>query len=94
LANREAGMTVSDRHRAYWNRARRLTITLLLIWFCVTFGVTFFARDLMFTLLGWPFSFYMAAQGCLVIYLLLTLVYATWLHRLDIEYGVAEVEDE
>ena len=87
-------MTVSDRHRAYWKRTRALTIQLLLIWFCVTFGVTFFARDLMFTLLGWLFSFYMAAQGCLVIYLLLILLYARRLHRLDVEYGMQEVEDE
>jgi putative solute:sodium symporter small subunit len=87
-------MTVSERHRVYWKRTRRLTITLLLIWFGVTFGVTFFARDLMFTVLGWPFSFYMAAQGLLVIYLLLILLYARRLHRLDVEYGIEEVEDE
>jgi putative solute:sodium symporter small subunit len=87
-------MAVSDRHRMYWKRNRALTLVLLLIWFGVTFGVIFFARELTFTVMGWPFSFYMAAQGCLVVYLLLTLVYATWLHRLDIEYGVAEVEDE
>jgi len=78
----------------YWKRNCALTLALLLVWFGVTFGVIFFARELTFTVMGWPFSFYMAAQGCLVIYLLLTLVYATWLHRLDIEYGVAEVEDE
>ena len=87
-------MTVSDRHRVYWNRTRGLTLTLLLIWFSVTFGVTFFARALTFTVLGWPFSFYMAAQGCLVIYLLLILFYARRLHRLDIEYGMEELEDE
>jgi putative solute:sodium symporter small subunit len=36
----------------------------------------------------------MAAQGCLVIYLLLILLYARRLHRLDVEYGMQEVEDE
>jgi len=87
-------MTLSDRHRAYWSRSRGLTICLLVVWFSVTFGVTFFARELTFTVLGWPFSFYMAAQGCLVIYLLLILVYATRLHRLDVEYGMQEDEEE
>jgi putative solute:sodium symporter small subunit len=44
--------------------------------------------------MGWPFSFYMAAQGCLVIYLALTLLYARRLRRLDLEYGMQEAEDE
>ena len=87
-------MALIDRHRAYWNRTRRLTIALLLVWFGVTFGIAFFARELTFTVLGWPFSFYMAAQGCLVIYLLLTLLYAKRLRRLDVKYGFDEIEDE
>ena len=87
-------MQLSDRHRIYWNRNRGLTIALLLVWFSVTFGVIFFARSLTFTILGWPFSFYMAAQGCLLIYLMLILLYANRLHRLDVEYGVDETEDE
>jgi putative solute:sodium symporter small subunit len=87
-------MHLSDRHRIYWNRNRGLTIALLLVWFGVTFVVTFFARSMTFTVFGWPFSFYMAAQGCLLIYLLLILLYARRLRRLDIEYGVDETEDE
>jgi putative solute:sodium symporter small subunit len=87
-------MQLSDRHRIYWSRNRGLTIALLLVWFGVTFIVTFFARSLTFRVFGWPFSFYMAAQGCLVVYLLLILLYARRLRRLDIEYGVDEAEDE
>jgi putative solute:sodium symporter small subunit len=87
-------MELSDRQRIYWNRNRGLTIALLLVWFSVTFCIPFFARSMTFTVMGWPFSFYMAAQGCLVIYLLLILVYANRLRRLDEEYGVAELEDE
>jgi putative solute:sodium symporter small subunit len=86
-------MASNSRHRIYWSRTRGLTVALLLVWFGVTFGVVFFARDLTFTVLGWPFSFYMAGQGCLVIYLMLTWVYATRLRRMDIEYGVEEAED-
>ncbi len=86
-------MELSDRHRIYWNRNRGLTLVLLVVWFAVTFGFTYFARSLTFTVLGWPFSFYMAAQGSLVIYLLLILLYANRLRRLDIEYGVEEQED-
>jgi putative solute:sodium symporter small subunit len=87
-------MELSERHRIYWNRNRGLTIALLLAWFGVTFSVPFFARSMTFTVLGWPFSFYMAAQGCLVIYLLLIFLYAWRLRKLDQEYGVDEPEDE
>jgi putative solute:sodium symporter small subunit len=87
-------MAPNDRRRVYWDRIRTLTSVLLAVWFGMTFGITFFARDLTFTVMGWPFSYYMSAQGCLVVYLLLTLLYATRLRQLDVEYGVEEVEDE
>jgi len=87
-------MAPDDRYRGYWGRARLLTVALLLVWFGATFGIVFFARSLTFRVMGWPFSFYMAAQGCLVIYLLLTLLYARQARRLDIEYGLQEAEDE
>ena len=56
----------------YWYRVRALTLALLLLWFVVTFGVIFFARELAgLTLFGWPVPFYMAAQGTTLIYLLI-----------------------
>jgi putative solute:sodium symporter small subunit len=87
-------MAPDERARTYWRRTRRLTGALLLVWFGTTFGIAFFASELTFRVMGWPFSFYMAAQGCLVIYLLLTLAYAWRQRRLDIEYGVPEAEDD
>jgi putative solute:sodium symporter small subunit len=33
------------------------------VWFVVTFVVAYFARDLNFNFFGWPFSFWVAAQG-------------------------------
>lgn len=87
-------MAPDERARTYWRRTRLLTGALLLAWFGTTFGIAFFARELTFRVMGWPFSFYMAAQGCLVIYLLVTLLYAWWQRRLDIEHGVSEAEDD
>jgi putative solute:sodium symporter small subunit len=72
------------RARTHWQRVRRLTAILLLAWFVVTFGVVFFARELSaFTLFGWPLSFYMAAQGTILIYLAIVAIYAWRMHRLD-----------
>lgn len=58
-----------------------LTAVLLAVWFLVTFGVGFFARDLDFTVFGWPFSFWMGAQGALVVYVLITALYAGYMNR-------------
>ncbi len=69
---------------AYWRRVRRLTIALLASWFLLTFGVIFFARELSgFTLFGWPFPFYMAAQGLTLLYLIIVAVYMMRMRRLD-----------
>ncbi len=68
----------------YWQRVRVLTLALLLLWFAVTFGVIFFARELAgLTLLGWPVPFYMAAQGTTLIYLLIIGIYALAMKKLD-----------
>ena len=75
---------------AYWRKNLRITAALLAIWFVVTFVVTFFARELRFSFFGWPFSFWMAAQGALLVYLALIGFYAWFMNRLDLASGVAE----
>jgi putative solute:sodium symporter small subunit len=78
----------------YWVQTRRLTAVLLLAWFVVTFVGTYFARELRYSFLGWPFSFYMAAQGSLIVYLLIVYVYARAQRRRDLAFGVAEADGE
>jgi putative solute:sodium symporter small subunit len=85
-------MKVSENHQAYWRKNLRITAILLGIWFVVTFVMAFFARDLNFNFFGWPFSFYMAAQGSLVIYVAIIWFYAHYMNNLDIEHGVQEEE--
>lgn len=83
----------TPRERAYWRRNLALTATLLAIWFVVTFVVAFFARDLAFRFFGWPFSFWMAAQGALIVYVVIVWVYARCMRRLDVRYGVDEADE-
>jgi putative solute:sodium symporter small subunit len=86
---------VGDRSaQRYWVQTRRLTAALLLAWFVVTFALVFFARELRFTFLGWPFSFYMAAQGALLVYLLIVYLYARWQRARDLAFGVGEADTE
>jgi putative solute:sodium symporter small subunit len=85
---------LTEKHRTYWQANLRITSILLLIWFVVTFVVSYFARDLNFTFFGWPFSFWMGAQGSLVVYCLIIWFYANYMNKLDVLHGVSEDEDE
>ena len=75
----------------YWRRTRRLTFTLLFCWMLLTFGVTWFSREVsQMTFLGFPLGFYMAAQGSLVIFLLIIWWYNRRMRKIDAEFGVDE----
>jgi putative solute:sodium symporter small subunit len=67
----------------HWRRSRRLIAALLIVWAAVTFGVAAFARELAFEFFGWPFSFWVAAQGALGVYVLIVAVYNARMDRLD-----------
>ena len=85
-------MQLTEKHRTYWKKNLNVTAILLAIWFVVTFVVSYFARDLSFNFFGWPFSFWMGAQGSLIIYCLIIWYYARHMNNLDKEYGVSEGE--
>jgi len=86
-------MSIPDSHGApeaeraararHWRRTVRLTAALLLAWFVVGFVVTWFARDLDFPFFGWPFSFWVAAQGGIVVFVVLIAIYARRMARND-----------
>ena len=86
-------MQLTSKHHEYWRKTLTVTGVLLAIWFVVTFVVAYFARDLQFNFFGWPFSFWVAAQGALIVYVLIIWYYARHMNRLDIEYGVDEPEE-
>jgi putative solute:sodium symporter small subunit len=68
---------------SYWSRNLTLIAALLAVWFGVTFGVAFFARELSFEFFGWPFSFWVASQGAIGVYLLIVVIYTRRMDRLD-----------
>lgn len=87
-------MQLTDKHREYWRRNLRLTAVLLAIWFVVTFVVIWFAKELNeIVIAGFPFAFYMGAQGALIVYVLIIWYYARRMNQLDQEYGVHEAEE-
>lgn len=86
-------MELTAKHQEYWSKNLRLTGILLVIWFVVTFVVGYMARDLSFNFLGWPFAFWVAAQGALIVYMVIIWYYAKAMNTLDQQYGVDEGDD-
>ena len=88
-------MQLTQNHIDYWHKNLRITAILLAIWFVATFVVIWFAIPLAeIKFFGWPFSFYMAAQGSLIIYVVIIGFYAVIMRKYDEEHGVHEGEDE
>jgi putative solute:sodium symporter small subunit len=70
----------------HWRRTRVLTFALLGLWLCVVLGTGLFARDLQkLRFFGWPLSYYMGAQGALLVFLLIIGLYAWLMRRYDRE---------
>jgi putative solute:sodium symporter small subunit len=87
-------MQVAAKLQEYWSRNLKITAVLMAIWFVVTFVIGYAARDLSFNFFGWPFAFWVGAQGALIVYVLIIWYYAHYMNNLDNEYGVQEEEEE
>ena len=53
----------------------RLKALLLTVWVVFSFGTSYFARDLQALVPGWPAAYWMAAQGAVLMFLLIVVVY-------------------
>ena len=73
-------------------RHRQLIAVLFLAWAMASFGSGFFARHLSFDLGGWPFHFWMAAQGSILVFLAIVVIYAWLMNRWESELQDAEAK--
>ena len=82
-----------EKAEAHWSRSKSLMITTLVIWAIFSFGVHFFVNTLNeIVIIGFPLGFYMAAQGSLIVFVVLIFWFASRQNRIDEEFGVAEDE--
>ena len=78
---------------AYWAENKRLTAITLLIWAVVSFGAAFFVESLnAVVIFGFPLGYYMAAQGSLIVFVLLIANYARAMNAIDHKYNLHEEE--
>lgn len=88
------GMLHDQAHSpALRQRKRRLTFALLSAWLSVSFGPTFFARSLSIEVAGWPVHFWIAAQGSILVFITIVVVYAWLMNRWEAQEGAHRIDE-
>ena len=86
-----------DEHqrRAYWQKNLRLMVSLLAVWFIVSylFGILLVEQLNKVVINNFPLGFWFAQQGSIVTFVILIGIYAWRMDRIDDEFGVAERDD-
>jgi putative solute:sodium symporter small subunit len=84
-----------DARHLLWRRTRRLTALLLAMWLLATLVSPWFARSLNARhIAGLPLGYWLAAQGLLVFFLLIIVVYVIWMDRLEARFRSASPASE
>jgi len=79
-------MSEAARH-LFWKTTLRLTAGLLVAWLLVNLLVPWFARDLHdLHGFGFPVGYWLAAEGALLMYLLIIVCYVGLMDRLEARY--------
>lgn len=82
--------------QAYWRENIRTVLTLLAVWFTVSYGMGILFADALddFQFMGFRLGFWMAQQGSIFCFVILIFVYVYKMNRLDRKYGVDEDKDD
>jgi putative solute:sodium symporter small subunit len=75
---------------AYWRAAKRLTISLLCVWFAVSYGAGILFREALDTVSigGAPLGFWFAQNGSIYVFLLLIIIYCFQMTKLENKYDI------
>ena len=82
-----------DNTDAHWRRTTRLMLMHLAIWFFFGYVIHMFVKPLntiVIPVLGFPLGFYMAAQGSLIVFVVMLFMFARQQDQIDRDHGVAE----
>ena len=76
----------------YWKKSLSLVAKLLSVWFIVSFGCGILFKEQLdqFSIGGAPLGFWMAQQGSIICFVILLILYAYLMNKLDKEHGYEE----
>ena len=85
----------STKVKIYWKKNIRTVMSLLAVWFFVSFGMGILLVDFLdsFRFFGFKFGFWMAQQGSIFCFVILIFVYVYRMNKLDHQYDMDEDED-
>jgi putative solute:sodium symporter small subunit len=84
---------LKEREEAHWTKTSRLMFTHLGVWFFFGFIIHMFVvplNKITIPILGFPLGFYMAAQGSLIVFVVMLFLFAKQQDKIDREFGFAE----
>src|SRR5215212_1112729 len=93
MAEARATADSKANEEAHWDKTTRLMLTHLGVWFFFGYIVHMFVKPLnniIIPILGFPLGFYMAAQGSLIVFVVMLFMFAKQQNRIDREHGYAE----
>jgi putative solute:sodium symporter small subunit len=83
----------TERNQAHWDATTKLMFTHLGIWVFFGYIVHMFViplNKITIPILGFPLGFYMAAQGSLIVFVVMLFVFARQQDKIDRDHGFAE----
>lgn len=74
----------------YWAATKRLTISLLVVWFIVSYGAGILFREALdnLSLGGAPLGFWFAQNGAIYVFLALIVVYCRKMTQYEKKFGI------
>ena len=79
--------------QAHWRKTTNLMFMHLGVWVFFGYIIHMFVKQLntiTIPILGFPLGFYMAAQGSLIVFVVMLFMFARQQNRIDREHGYAE----
>mgnify|MGYP001196501649 FL=1 len=85
-----------ENRKQYWSSNLKLVLSLLLIWFTVSFGCGILFADYLdqYTFFGFKLGFWFAQQGSIYIFVILIFIYIHRMKKLDEKFKNLNTEDD
>ncbi len=85
-------MSHQEKMKAYWKRNIKILLSLLAVWFTVSFGFGIILAEPLnqIQMGGYKLGFWFAQQGSIYVFVALVFLYVWLLNKLDREFDVHE----